>query len=139
MAYAVIDRRNVKVVDAASKKRDLVGKGLVVEVDHLEKLPKHDAELLSSRILGARSRVSNKQLTKLSQWVRQGAEPFIAHEMKQEAGTGAVATVKRITSEMDGQPREEILQACIAAGVKPNTARTQLYRWLKEKHPSAKK
>ena len=37
--------------------------------------------------------------------------------------------VRRIASEMKGRPRREVIEACVAAGVKPTTAKTQYQKW----------
>ena len=46
-----------------------------------------------------------------------------------------VETVHRICAELhaQGKGRKEILEACIKAGVNPNTAKTQYYHWRKNK------
>lgn len=42
-----------------------------------------------------------------------------------------VKLVHRLADEMRGQPRKDVIAACVAAGVNKSTANTQFYHWQK--------
>lgn len=51
---------------------------------------------------------------------------------KKPNGVGSVGAAHNIFDKMKGQPKKEMLAAAAAAGINPNTAKTQLYHWQKK-------
>lgn len=44
---------------------------------------------------------------------------------------GAVSQVHKICERMKGQPRKDVIAACVKEGINENTAKTQYYKWQK--------
>ena len=79
MAYAVIDRREWKVVEMSSAKKNLTAKGLIVDVDHLDRCPPTELVAAYRGLVGNRGirRPTKAVMAKLAEGLlRRPAKPW---------------------------------------------------------------
>src|SRR5574340_1185119 len=108
--YVVIDRRNWKVVAKAPLKRDLPKhlKGLVVDTNHLERLPEED-------IIGLYQHVAKHEgtppwvLDQVRAAIEKGKGNKVTAPTSHAEAEGPVAVVRRIAGEMQGAARKDII------------------------------
>lgn len=128
MAYAVIDRREWKVVEMSSAKKNLTAKGLVVDVDHLDRCPPTELVAAYRGLVGNRGirRPTKAVMAKLAEVIKEAGKA-VAKDIPGEEGP--VAKVHHLCDELAGKPRKEVIATCVAKGINPHTARTQYQRW----------
>lgn len=132
--YAIIDRRNWKVVAKSPVKRDLPKhlKGLVVDTNHLERLPERELTALYQHMT-KQDGVPPWVFDKVRDVIEKANGKKTATTQHPTEGEGPVAVVRRIAEQMQGATRKDVIAACIAAGINENTAKTQYQRWVKSK------
>lgn len=128
MAYAVIDRREWKVVEMSSAKKNLTAKGLVVDVDHLDRCPPTELVAAYRGLVGNRGirRPTKAVMAKLAEVIKEAGKA-VAKDSPE--GEGPVAKVHHLCDELKDKPRKEVIATCVAKGINPHTARTQYQRW----------
>lgn len=131
--YAVIDRRNWKVVEVASSKSKLTSHGLVINTEKPEQLPPEDL------LTAYKNMVSNRGLRRPTPEIAARLAEAIAEASKGltqgEPLEGPVALARRVCNSMRGNPRKEVIAECVKQGINPNTARTQYQRWYHSHKP----
>ncbi len=129
MNFAAIDRKTGKVVKLGDKRDDVPhGKELtVVDLKHLENQPPSTLATLYTQLTHQPARKSTRLIMKELAEVISMAGGGVSAPVEEE---GPVAICRRVFATMHGRPRAEVIDTCVAQGVKASTARTQ-YRKLK--------
>lgn len=133
--YAVIDRRNWKVVEVASSRNKLTSHGLVVNTEKPELLAPEDLLTAYKNLVGNRGlrRPTPEIAARLAEAVAEASKGLTQGEPLE----GPVALARRVCNSMRGNPRKEVIAECVKQGINPNTARTQYQRWFHSHKPVA--
>lgn len=132
MPYAVIDRRQWKVVEVANYKKNLHSKGLIVDTHHLERCP--PAELISAYIGLVGKPARRKPVKTILAELAEVIETSIGIKTTDSLIEGPVSKVRHICETMRGSARKDVIAACVAEGINEGTARTQYQKWFKGSH-----
>ena len=126
MPYAIVERNSGKVLQVATRKKAL-DSVVVVDLKHPEKvLSAAEVKKVYQQTTGKAARGGRKLVNEILNTVTQtGVE-------NQTDKIGAVGQARAIFGRMKGKSRQDILAACVAAGINANTASTQLYKWNRE-------
>jgi len=154
-AYTARDRRHARLVDGNSHRMNDVALNTLTEDNPFFRMPWRQA---GTGIFGKLLHISNSScqvhiFDKTAGWeethwapttlvVPATAEEYNTQSLDGKEGPRAhrersavkspVQLVHSICNEMVGAERKDIVAACVAQGVNPNTAKTQYYHWRKK-------
>jgi len=95
----------------------------------LAKLPPQVLNGISIGLAGSRAIMRRHIAAMLAEMVSAVKEVKRIEHLK-IAEEGPIAKVLQICEEMKGQPRKDVIAACLDKGINPHTASTQYQKWF---------
>lgn len=131
MAYAIIDRRNEKLIKVAVRKGDLPkdAQGMVVDSKHLDSLDSKDIIHVYRAINKDKEfsgRVTPRLREELAETLEQKANRA---NFSRSSVENPVQVVWDLCESMRGSRRKDIIEAAVSKGVTEGTAKTQYQYW----------